>query len=139
MGFRLGMPAEEVVKKLERNVDLGSLRVISGKKILNDTILFPSCDQPFRRSVGFDAEHKLSAIGLTHRTDSVKCEELKECALSYLTREYGSPAIDTADTVVVYSWKFDEAIITLDAKDYNERDWFVQVYYFERRKYDLTN
>lgn len=139
MGFRLGMPSDEVLGKLGKNVDLNTVRVISGKKILNDTISFPSCGQQFRRSVGFDADHRLSAIGLTHRTDSIQCEAIKTCVLEYLEEKFGSPAIDTADTVVVYTWKFDKAIITLDAKDYNERDWFVQVYYFERRKYDLSN
>ena len=138
MGFRLGMPSSEVLPILGRTVDLDKTPLISGKKILNDTIPFPECNKPFRRSVGFNSDHKLTAVGLTHKSDSANAAQLGECVLGYLSTEFGTPIEEMPDSITVYTWKFKDALITMDIKPYNERDWIVLVYYFERRKLDLN-
>jgi hypothetical protein len=131
MGLRLGMPASEAFEVTGRDVDLSSFPVISGKRIVNDTIPIGDCGAYFRRSIAFDTLQRLKVVGLTHRTHPAKVEAVKECVLNWLTKEYGDPEIDslTNDTVDMYVWRSADAMITMDSRPYNERHSFVLVYY----------
>ncbi len=134
MGLRLGMSANEAFEVTGKFVDLSRLKVIGGKRIVNDTVGLPDCGAAFRRSIAFDSLQKLKVVGLTYRSDSATIVDVKECTLGWLQDHYGRPEIDstTNDTVNTYIWRAADAMITMDTRPYNERHSFVLVYFFRR-------
>ena len=134
MGLRLGMSANDAFRITGKSVDLSTYKVISGKRIVNDTIALADCGASFRRSIAFDSSQKLKVIGLTYRSDSARIAKVKDCTFDWLVAQYGKPEIDstTEDTVDTYVWQAADAVITMDSRPYNERHSFVLVYFFRR-------
>jgi hypothetical protein len=134
MGLRLGMSANDAFRITGKSVDLSTYKVISGKRIVNDTIAIAECGARFRRSIAFDSLQKLKVVGLTYRSDSAKIAKVKDCTYEWLVGQYGKPEIDsvTEDTVDMYIWRAADAVITMDARPYNERHSFVLVYFYRR-------
>lgn len=132
--MRIGMSAKEAFKITGRSVDLSTYKVIGGKRIVNDTIELSNCGVRFRRSMAFDSSQRLKVVGLTYRSDSTENVRVRNCTLGWLQATYGRPEIDsiTNDTVDTYIWRADDAMITMDARPYNERHSFVLVYFFRR-------
>jgi hypothetical protein len=134
MGLRLGMSANDAFRITGMSVDLSTYKVISGKRIVNDTIALADCGASFRRSIAFDSLQKLKVVGLTYRSDSSRIARVRDCTYDWLVGQYGSPVIDstTEDTVDTYMWQAADAVITMDARPYNERHSFVLVYFYRR-------
>lgn len=132
MGLKLGMSPNETFEITGREVDISRYPVISGKRIVSDTIPIGECSAYFRRSIAFDTLQRLKVIGLTHRTHPAKVEAVKACMLKWLTADYGEPEIDslTNDTVDMYVWRTADAVVTMDSRPYNERHSFVLVYFY---------
>lgn len=136
IGVVIGERAEQVLWKTGKTINLESIPLSGSKRILNDTIPIGACSAPFRRSLGFDKQSVLSAIGLTHKTNSRLVDSVATCAFEWVSHTYGPPsAVLTKDSVQVYEWMLAEgAVITLEAKAYNERDHFVLIYYYRKEQ-----
>lgn len=134
-GLEIGMSTSEALRATDRNLDISTIPFSGSKRILNDTVLFSECGLPFRRSLGFNKEDKLVAVGLTYKTLPHEVGSAQECALAHLTTEYGAPhATQVIDSVLVHEWDFGGTLMTLEAKAYNERDHFVLVYFYRKEQ-----
>jgi hypothetical protein len=136
MGMTLGESADQVLWKSGRSLALESVPLVGNKRIINDTVPVGPCGSLFRRSLGFSKENTLTVVGLTHKTTFASLDSVASCAMDWIQSSFGpSTEVLTKDSVVMHEWSTREgAVITLEAKAYNERDHFVLIYYYRRDK-----
>ncbi|HET6401166.1 MAG TPA: hypothetical protein VFH95_07175 [Candidatus Kapabacteria bacterium] len=133
LGFRLGMRASAALRHEGKKTDvLDRLKSHSGQRVISDTIPLTSCKLPMRRSLGFDSTGTLTAVGITYKTTPDRIQDARDCAYKWLSNMYG-PATDEAirDSTKQEVWKFGPAQLTLEARGYNARDYFVLIYYYK--------
>ena len=128
--------ADQVLWKSGASLAIESIPLVGNKRIINDTVPIGACGSLFRRSIGFSRENTLAVVGLTHKTTSAGIDSVAACAKDWLQSSYGSATqAFTKDSVLTHEWKTREgAVITLEAKAYNERDHFVLIYYYRREE-----
>ncbi len=133
MGLQLGMPAREALKLTGRAPDvLTQVRVRDGKRIITDTVPLTFCKLPMRRSLGFDSLGTLTAIGITYKTTPDKIKSARDCAFQWLTSMFGSSDEEQIhDNTKQEIWHLGAAQLTMEAKGYNENDYFVLIYYYK--------
>lgn len=135
-GVQLGMPADAALKKLKRPSNfLASLPWIAGKRIVVDTMKLTDCALEMRRSVGFDSTNAVAVIGLTHKTTPDQVDSTQKCALRWLRGLFGTPtSVEQDDASKIYVWADATSKLTLEAKGYNEHDFFLLIYWFFQKK-----
>src|SRR5665213_365430 len=132
LGFRLGMKAAAALRHEGKDPRaLNRVKVHAGQRVISDTMALASCKMPMRRSLGFDSAGLLTAVGLTYQTTPELVSTARDCAYHWLSKLYG-PATETVrDSTKQEVWKFGPAQITLEARGYNARDYFVLIYYYK--------
>jgi hypothetical protein len=129
--LHLGMPAQEVLALTGHSVsELAARPIVSGRRILNDTVAWTACNLPVRRSLAFDTLERLDVIGITYRTRPEHTRELTQCMLGTLEDEYGKQSCDSLGMSVVHRWVVDASTIEFEAKAYNDQDTFLMVYMY---------
>ncbi len=132
LDLKIGMDGERALSILQRPMDLlTNAPLIAGKRIINDTLAFGNCNIPMRRSIALDSGNMLRVVGLTYRGTSEDISGKEACALSWLTNKYGPPTgTDTLAEVPIYKWVMGSTQLTLETKGYNEKDFFILIYYY---------
>jgi hypothetical protein len=134
MGFRIGMKAATALRHEGKSPNLlDHLKSHSGQRVVSDTVPLTFCKLPMRRSLGFDSTGLLSAVGLTYKTNSDSIKAARDCAYEWLSNTYGPASEEVIrDSTRQDVWKLGPSEITLEAKGYNARDYFVLIYYYKQ-------
>jgi hypothetical protein len=131
-GLSIGMSSHEALAKLRKPIDaLEHIKAHGGQRVLTDTCPLTFCKLAIRRSLGFDTTDRLKGIGLTYKTTEDDIKEARDCAFTWLSNTYGPPSAEESvggNTKEV--WHLGKARLTLEAKNYNPRDYFVLIYYY---------
>jgi hypothetical protein len=132
MGFRLGMKASVALRHEGKNPKaLDRIKPHLGQRVISDTVPVTACKLPMRRSLGFDSASMLTAVGLTYKTTPEHITDARDCAHQWLVAAYGAPTGEAMrDSTKQEVWTLGPARITLEAKAYNARDYFVLMYYY---------
>ncbi len=141
LGFRLGMRAAAALRHEGKNPDIFErVKSHSGQRVISDTIPLTSCKLPMRRSLGFDSTGSLTAVGLIYKTTPERINAARACAYRWLSNIYGPATGETIrDSTKQNVWKLGPAQITLEARGYNARDYFVLIYYYKRSSAKKTS
>lgn len=134
MGFRLGMKAAAALRHEGKNANaFDRMKTHSGQRVFSDTVPLTFCKLPMRRSLGFDSTGLLTAVGLSYKTTPDSIKETRDCAYEWLSDTYGPASEEVIrDSTRQDVWKLGPAEITLEAKGYNVRDYFVLIYYYKQ-------
>ena len=133
LGFHLGMKAPAALRQEGKNPGaLEHVKAHSGQRVISDTVPVTDCKLTMRRSLGFDSAGMLTAVGLTYKTTPDRIKEARDCAYQWLSNTYGHSTDEAVrDSTKQVVWKLGSAQITLEAKGYNEKDFFVLIYYYK--------
>jgi hypothetical protein len=133
MGFRIGMKAPEALRQEGKNPnELKHVKSHYGQRVISDTVPVTGCKLPMLRSLGFDSAGTLTAVGLTYKTTPEHIQSAHDCAREWLVATYGTPTGEALrDSTKQEVWKLGTAQITLEAKSYNPKDYFVLIYYYD--------
>ena len=133
LGLQIGMKATDalIVAGKKPNV-FQTAKPHSGEIVISDTLPISSCSLDMRRSLGFDTSGTLTAVGLTYKTDADHIAQARSCAFDWLKETYGEPTgTAVRDSVLQSVWKFSNAVLTCESRNYNSRDYFVLIYYYK--------
>ncbi len=135
LGLRVGVKATSALPIIGKKPDaLERVKPHSGQRVITDTLTVSDCELRMKRSLGFDSTGTLTAIGLTYKTIPDRSTDARDCAFQWLKKTYGPPTSETEDIVKQEVWQYDGVKLTLEAKQYNEHDVFVLIYYYKADK-----